>query len=202
MGSAHLHCARIIKSNVRACGGLVHFVDRVLSIPSKSMLEVLSSREELSEFVTLLEMSEVSKELNSEFSGTVLAPTNDALNTHLSTEAKTKLLENKKAFQTFVKRHILNDSVCCHSLGSGFWFQPQRHSTLGGGRLRSVIRGTKRVIGGAQVENCDIHTTNGLVHVVDKPIFQRRTRGSILGLFNRRNGRGRGRQTSIFDWPF
>jgi transforming growth factor-beta-induced protein len=194
---ATVGCARVVRSNVRACNGLVHFIDRVLQVPTGTVMDVLKSRTELSEFVTLIEMSGVEEEL-ADFSGTVLAPNNDAIENYLGEDEKKKILADKEQFSQFVKQHFLEDKLCCHQFGSREFFTQPSHRTLAG---TSLVSGLRR-IGGANIDNCDQLATDGIVHVIDRPIIRRRI-NSFADLLDRMvQNRGRGRSVfDNFEWP-
>lgn len=193
---ATIGCAKVLRSNVRSCNGVVHFIDRVLKPAQGSVMDVLKSKPELSEFVTLLEMSGVEAEMT-EFSGTVLAPTNEAIEKYLPSDRKKEIFANKETFSQFVKQHLLEHQLCCHQLATRDMFAQIRHRTLAGNSLTS----SQRRIGGASIDDCDQLATNGIIHVIDRPIVRRRV-SSFSDLFERMT-QNRGRSTfDDFEWPF
>ena len=77
-------------------------------MPKKSLLQLLREKEELSEFVSLLEMGGLEGEVGAaNFSGAVLAPTNEALEEYVPEEEKEALLEDLEKLRAFLSQHIL-----------------------------------------------------------------------------------------------
>lgn len=193
-------CARVVRANLKSCDGVVHFVDRVLKVPSKSSMEVLRENAQLSEFVSLLEIAGLDTLLNSsDFTGTVLAPSNEAIDSYLKPEDKEKLLGDSDKLKAVLNQHILKVQVCCHGFASSSIFEQNGYETLAENYLVSSHVGSRKRIGGAFVTNCDNEATNGIVHIVDRPIIRRRAT-SILDLFSR--GGSRDDFNWNVDWPF
>lgn len=89
-----------------AFGVTLHF--QALNAPTKNVYDLLKSRSELSEFVSLVDQAGLADYLKStSLEGTVLVPTNRALERSLNQAEKRRLLANRAHLRRFLKEHIL-----------------------------------------------------------------------------------------------
>jgi uncharacterized surface protein with fasciclin (FAS1) repeats len=193
---ANIGCARVIRGNERVCNGILHYLDRPLMIPERTVLGEMAARPELSEFLTMLELAGLDDKVGeADFRGTVLALTNEAINEAMSADEKQALIEDAEKLGSFLRRHILTEEACCHSLGSTSIFRPRRVRNMDGSRLPTSIIGGEKRIGGVAVMECDVGGKNGLLHILAGPLPPQRRRTTIFSLFNDKD-------FNNLDWPF
>lgn len=73
------NCAPLIKANQEAENGVVHVIDRVLTPVTKTIMEILRERNDMAVMQTVLEKTDLAKQLaNSDKQFTLLAPTDKA----------------------------------------------------------------------------------------------------------------------------
>uniref|UniRef100_A0A914WUQ7 FAS1 domain-containing protein n=1 Tax=Plectus sambesii TaxID=2011161 RepID=A0A914WUQ7_9BILA len=174
--NAHVGCSQIVVANVHTCNGVIHVIDKPLTFAKQPVLELLKSRADLSQFVHMLEASGLLDVVdNDDFDGTVLAPTNAAMDSALSTDDKQSLFDDTDKLDMFVKRHIIREKLCEYQLSNAMGpFSMRRYRALAGDMLNGRrIRG-KFELGGSTVSKTDLRATNGIVHILERPIARRR----------------------------
>jgi len=178
-----IQCANVVRSNVEVCHGVIHYIDKVLVSPVQNLMELLRNRSELSKFVLLVEASRLDERLSSrEFTGTVLAPTNEGIEKVISARSMETLLTDSQKVATFVKSHILQDQVCCSDLTTAGFPSRSRLTNMNGRSIFGFNTGGRRQIGYAKVDKCDLIGTNGIIHEIDRPIVNNR-KSRIASLF-------------------
>ncbi|XP_023226463.1 transforming growth factor-beta-induced protein ig-h3-like [Centruroides sculpturatus] len=167
---AHItaQCVRVIPSDRRVCGGVLHLVDQVLLPPKQSVMDVIEDTKEFSVLKHLLRGTGLDRKLREdEGPFTLFAPTDTAFYS-FSEVPISELTEDWNRAERFLKRHILNDMKCC----AGIFHSPFRHDharTLEGS-LVPLHRATSGWIwfGRARIHQCDLTAENGVVHIIDK----------------------------------
>lgn len=184
--SATVQCGRLESVDTRACGAVLHEVDRVLAAPTQSAWDILQQREDLSHMRDIVEASSFKDYLSS--SGvhppfTLLAPTNHAIeNSRVSTTRLQEIKAKKEDADVFVKRHILPTPLCCSGVGVSSWLFTNRVKTLNENltyKIRKDSRNRVR-IGEAVVQQCDKMASNGIVHIVDQPMVPPRPAWNVF----------------------
>jgi len=169
-------CARAEKIT-SSCNGAMVYLDKALTIPTKTVYDLLKSKPDFSEFVSLIDAAGLSDGFKSDqFDATVLAPTNQALSNAIEAEEKRHLMASPQRLRRFVKEQVILGSKCCHELsGNDDWFSGTRFTTMAGTQLTTTGRDEGRLrVGGARVKQCDLEATNGLVHAIEGVVTSRR----------------------------
>ncbi|XP_067125322.1 transforming growth factor-beta-induced protein ig-h3-like [Centruroides vittatus] len=167
---AHItaQCVRVIPSDRRVCGGVLHLVDQVLLPPKRSVMDVVEDTKEFSVLKRLLRGTGLDRKLREDKGPfTLFAPTDTAFYS-FSPVPVSELTEDWNRTERFLQRHILNDMKCC----AGIFHSPFRHDharTLEGS-LVPLHRAASGWIwfGRARIHRCDLTAENGVVHIVDK----------------------------------
>ena len=103
-------CSRISILDSRACGAVVHVVERVLAPPKASVMEHLEGDEDFSIFTKMLHDTGLNETLTEEGPFTVLAPSNHVF--HALPEVELQEVQNNLEMQDqLVKQHIIK-GVC------------------------------------------------------------------------------------------
>ncbi|KAJ1527112.1 hypothetical protein ONE63_008647 [Megalurothrips usitatus] len=174
--SATVQCARIESVNSKACGAVVHEVDRVITPPTETLLDMLRQRQELSTFRDVALASSYGELLSGNLSAaththklaTLLAPTNAAFEENVSAERLAQIMSDKKQADAFMERHVLPVSMCCSGVGVSSWLFTNRVSSMSSHSYRIRKDSHNRVrVGDALVQQCDKMATNGIMHVID-----------------------------------
>lgn len=164
-----VECARITHFDNKACGGVIHEVDRLLVPPENTWIEELRKRGNYSVFLKLIEKIGLEEDLKDDDTPlTILAPTDDAFDELES--ADMELLHNDTQLTSrIIKHHILPEMLCCTGVSSSSWLFVNRVETLGGQYI-TVRRDNDDKIhfGTTKVKQCDIITTNGIIHSVNR----------------------------------
>ena len=150
------------------------------TLPLKNTIfEVAQSNKtlNLSTFVKLLVLANLSDPLNGTGTYTVLAPSNDAF-AKLNNTTLTDLQNNKTELQNTLAYHVIpQEELLAHNFsGNG------TVKTLFGAILPYSVNGTKITFGSgnntATVTKADINATNGVVHIING-VLQPPTAGAV-----------------------
>ncbi|XP_034241896.1 uncharacterized protein LOC117645685 isoform X2 [Thrips palmi] len=176
--SATVQCARVEDANNKACGAVLHEVDRVLRPAEDSVMQMVEQRADLSVLRDIIKASSFAEKLSQPNSAdfpafTLLAPTNDAFEELKDAERVAKLKTDKGHADSFVQRHVLPSTLCCSGVGVSSWMFTHRVPSLKKDVAHKVRRdGLNRPhIGDAVVQQCDAIGSNGIMHVIDTPLI-------------------------------
>lgn len=104
---ATINCAKVTGFDEKACGSVIHEINRVLVPPKKNILEIVNSNDKFTTLSKILKDTEVEKILQeSNQSISLLAPTDEAF-AGLSEEDLKTLQEDKKKANEVLKNHVL-----------------------------------------------------------------------------------------------
>lgn len=106
-----MNCARIKNYDEKACGSVIHEVDKILVPPSRSVLEIVKNNGNFSTLMKILNGTEVEKILEDEKNSiTLLAPDNEAFS-KVSEEDMKILTEDKEKANAVMKNHVLSGKL-------------------------------------------------------------------------------------------
>lgn len=165
-----IQCATILKSNIQSCNGIIHIIDKVLVPPVGTVVDVLEVDNRFTEFVRLLKNSGLADQLQGKGPFTVLAPTNEALKEVSENDMK-ELESRKEHLQSFIKDHIIQGHHCCSQIkrfGDRFNIFPRRLRSVSGMKLIVEESRDQLSVGTADVTECDMVGTNGVVHAINE----------------------------------
>ncbi|KDR10948.1 transforming growth factor-beta-induced protein ig-h3-like [Zootermopsis nevadensis] len=165
---ATAQCARVINFDNRACGGVVHEVDKLLMPPTGSILELIEKGDNYTLLRKIIKGTGLEDDLSGDGPFTFLAPTDSAFYKLEEEDLKT-ITEDKHLAARVLRQHLLPEALCCTGVSATSWPFTNRVETLGG-RSVAVRRDHEgRVhIGSAMVQDCDIPATNGIIHSVNR----------------------------------
>ncbi len=171
---------KIVASEVLATNGVIHSIDNVITIPKKSLVEVVkadSSFSDLVAFVMAADPSVATALTDASANGnTVFLPKNAAFAALYkdSTMTKAKLLDpaNKTLLTNILLYHVVPSRVFSTDLPNVTGEVQTANATgkvsfdLTGG---AKIKGTKS--GASNITTANILATNGVMHVIDKVLI-------------------------------
>ena len=170
--------AKVSTADVMADNGVIHVIDNVImpleemGTPTSSIVEVaLADPENFSTLVTALTAANLVDTLSDEtMEFTVFAPTNAAF-AKIDSTVLSDLLADTDALTTVLLTHVVGNA----SLSSldAYAANGKTLTTLSTSKVDVSIDEVtgQLVIGGANVVISDIHTTNGIIHVIDTVIL-------------------------------
>lgn len=101
-----MNCARLVQFDVDSCGSVLHQVDKVLSPPTKSLIEVLESTKKYSKFLKLIRDANLTDLISeSEKEYTLLVPSDEVFAEQ--EEWYQQLLNDSDNLERIIKSHIL-----------------------------------------------------------------------------------------------
>ncbi|XP_066990165.1 transforming growth factor-beta-induced protein ig-h3-like [Macrobrachium rosenbergii] len=162
-------CSPVSTLDSRACGAVVHVVERLFVIPQETVMDHLEDSGDFSIFTQMVKKTGVNETLVQEGPFTVLAPSDHVFRTLPKNELD-HLMEDTDLQEQLVKLHVLNEHVCCAGINPNTWLFMDHKRTLDGHSSVHVRRtGTGRLMAGpARITHCSAPTRNGLVHTVNQ----------------------------------
>ncbi|XP_057177052.1 periostin isoform X2 [Triplophysa rosa] len=165
-GVVTVNCARIIHGNQVATNGVVHVIDRVISVVEQSIKDVIENNDELTSLNTAALASGLMDQLVEPGHYTLFAPTNKAFET-LDREVLERLLGDKTLLQVLLNYHTLNSVQCSEAIMVGSIYE-----TLEGSNIEIGCDGESLTVNGIKmVLKKDIVTTNGVIHLIDQVLM-------------------------------
>nr|XP_055064466.1 periostin isoform X1 [Misgurnus anguillicaudatus] len=164
-GIVTVNCARIIHGNQVATNGVVHVIDRVISVVDKSIWDVINTHDELTTIKASAETG-VLDHLSKPGHYTLFAPTNDAFE-KLDIEVLDRLMEDNTVLQAFFNYHTLKSVQCSEAIMGGSIYE-----TLEGSNIEIGCDGDSLTVNGIKmVLKKDIVTNNGVIHLIDQVLM-------------------------------
>jgi len=182
--------ARVIAADNYASNGVVHIIDKVLTVPSgpapgtKNIVQLAESVSDLSTLVAAVVAGDLADTLSSPGAFTVFAPTNDAFKA-LPPGTFDRLMkpENKKELVDILTYHVLAEEVLSKDL------KPFQAVNSVEGKLLHVTKFGGRVRVGASLESKDLRNvikadniaSNGVVHIIDGVLLPPSSSSIVVG---------------------
>ncbi|RZF32822.1 hypothetical protein LSTR_LSTR011468 [Laodelphax striatellus] len=173
--SITVECARIVKKEGKACNSAVYEIDEVLIPPNGTVLQVIQSDPQLTILKEMIEGTDLENQLKSlsEKNYTFLAPTNAAFE-KLAERTRKMLLEVKDFADQVLKRHVIQDVMCCSGVVPVPWPFTKTVETISGKVLEvNRDRSDRVTFSGNRVTTCDRLATDGIVHHVSNVFMSR-----------------------------
>ncbi|XP_048034863.1 periostin isoform X2 [Megalobrama amblycephala] len=165
-GVVTVNCARIIHGNQVATNGVVHVIDRVISVVRQTINDVIENDDELSTLNTAVVNSGLQAQLDEPGHYTLFAPTNDAFD-KLDSDVLERLMSDTTVLQALLKYHLLNSVQCSEAIMAG-----SIYGTLEGSNIEIGCDGESLTVNGIKmVLKKDIVTTNGVIHLIDQVLM-------------------------------
>uniref|UniRef100_A0A8C1BRM0 Periostin n=1 Tax=Cyprinus carpio carpio TaxID=630221 RepID=A0A8C1BRM0_CYPCA len=160
-GVVTVNCARIIHGNQVATNGVVHVIDRVISVVSQTIKDVIESNDDLTSLnVCLL------GQLAEPGHYTLFAPTNEAFE-NLDSDVLERLMSDTTVLQALLKYHLLNSVQCSEAIMAG-----SVYGTLEGSNIEIGCDGESLTVNGIKmVLKKDIVTSNGVIHLINQVLM-------------------------------
>ncbi|XP_063232448.1 transforming growth factor-beta-induced protein ig-h3-like [Bacillus rossius redtenbacheri] len=174
-----VQCARLLRQDTKACGGVIHAVDRLLLPPTQSVLYIVNTDEKFSTLSSIIKGSGLEAELRDTDPVTLLAPTDEVF-ARLDEQDLARLLEDKKLAKQMLRQHILPEAMCCSGVGASAWPFTANVETLSGKSIPARRDYEGRVhFGSTTVVDCDVMATNGILHTVNRVMLPQDARGNL-----------------------
>lgn len=167
MNRATVNCARLIHFDQDSCGSVLHQVDKVLTPPSKNLLEMLEENPQYSQFLKLVVDANLTSmmEDSTDDGLTLLVPRDEVFS-----EVDDWMKEKSQAeLQELIKNHIVPDVMCCAGIVRSEWPFTRTITTINKNQL-SLTRDRRPKVQNAGVTKCDQVGTNGIIHEINDVI--------------------------------
>uniref|UniRef100_A0A671REF7 Periostin-like n=1 Tax=Sinocyclocheilus anshuiensis TaxID=1608454 RepID=A0A671REF7_9TELE len=165
-GVVTVNCARIIHGNQVATNGVVHVIDRVISVVSQTIKDVIESNDDLASLNTVALTSGLQGQLAEPGHYTLFAPTNEAFD-KLGSDVLERLMSDTTVLQALLKYHLLNSVQCSEAIMAG-----SIYGTLEGSNIEIGCDGESLTVNGIKmVLKKDIVTSNGVIHLIDQMLM-------------------------------
>ncbi|XP_042588497.1 periostin isoform X3 [Cyprinus carpio] len=165
-GVVTVNCARIIHGNQVATNGVVHVIDRVISVVSQTIKDVIESNDDLTSLNTAALSSGLLGQLAEPGHYTLFAPTNEAFE-NLDSDVLERLMSDTTVLQALLKYHLLNSVQCSEAIMAG-----SVYGTLEGSNIEIGCDGESLTVNGIKmVLKKDIVTSNGVIHLINQVLM-------------------------------
>ncbi|KAJ7997483.1 hypothetical protein DPEC_G00229480 [Dallia pectoralis] len=165
-GIVTVNCARVVYANQVATNGVVHVIDHVITPVASTIKEALDVDDNLSLFNAIAQASGVMEKLGQPGHYTLFVPNNDAMNT-LDPRFLERISGDKSLMAALVNYHLLNSVQCSEAIMSGTAYE-----TAEGSNVEIGCEGDSLTVNNVKmVQQKDIVTTNGVIHLIDKVLI-------------------------------
>jgi transforming growth factor-beta-induced protein len=153
---------RLVNVDIPATNGVIHIIDKVLTVPTGHVVQVLESQNKWSQLFNFVNKANLSSTLTGTGPFTVFAPNNNAWNT-LTSGQRDYLNNNNTALSQVLTYHVLPTA-----LFSAF-FSTGQVATVNGASLNfnAPANGTATINNNVRIVTADVPATNGVVHEID-----------------------------------
>ncbi|XP_054712252.1 transforming growth factor-beta-induced protein ig-h3-like [Uloborus diversus] len=162
--------AIIEDSDIEGQNGVLHVIDRVLTPPSHSIMELLQSNEEYSMMADAIhnvqefEPHFLSSRSNKSF--TIFLPTNEAFE-KLGEENFHHIMKNKRRLKKMVQNHVVDNMFATGSIHSKLQYNVRtEYQTVKVHKEKDGL-----MVNTAHVIQPDVLTKDGIVHCIDKVLI-------------------------------
>lgn len=161
------NCAKITSINNYATNGVVHLIDRMLPIPTKTVLEIIASNSQLTILKGLLSQADMVEKLRDpEETFTVFAPVDSAFK-QISNELLKKWQKGEGCVTSIVKNHISPHVICSSAIINVGYVSNLLSKELKIKRDEN----DKLFVNDIQIVGYDIVGTNGVVHIIEEVLI-------------------------------
>ncbi|KAG8184629.1 hypothetical protein JTE90_022677 [Oedothorax gibbosus] len=166
--------AIIEDSDIEGQNGVVHIINRVLTPPSGSIMELLQSKEEYSmmadaiHHVQKFEPQFLVSRSNRSF--TMFAPTNQAFEESLGEGNFHNIMKNKRKLKKMVQNHVVDNMFSAGSIHTKLQYNVRtEYQTVNVHKEKDGL-----MVNSAHVIMPDVVTKDGIVHCIDKVLVPER----------------------------
>ncbi|KAI8055588.1 FAS1 domain-containing protein [Gilbertella persicaria] len=185
--------AKVIDQNIEASNGVIHAVDKVLSLPLY-LDETLRMNKDSQDFYDKAKKADITNELRQARGYTVFVTKGDIFGDELSSVEKSYLLdhpEGRKDLSRLLKHAISPDMYSSDKFAEG----KSAIDTLEGSEKLEIFTKVRKILGNQfkvndiDVEKSDILAANGVIHILERPLMPKdkgfiepATRKTLLGM--------------------
>jgi uncharacterized surface protein with fasciclin (FAS1) repeats len=169
-----VNASTVIVPDVMASNGIIHAIDAVLMPPSMNeptgtIVDVASGDDRFSTLVAALGAADLVGALSGEGPFTVFAPTNAAFDL-IASGTIDSLLADQEKIANLLKQHVVAGEV---DSAAAYAANGTSVPTLSMAEIGVNINTTTDALsfGAANIIQTDIHTTNGIIHVIDAVVL-------------------------------
>lgn len=171
----NVNLSTVTTTNIMADNGIIHVIDAVLmppadvGEPTMNIVETAVANEDFETLVAAVTAAGLVDTLsNEEATFTVFAPT-DAAFERLGAANVEALLQDTDLLTEILTQHVVAASV---NVPTAYSLIGSNATTVSGNEIAISLTGENTLrFGGAEIEITDIHTTNGIIHVIDTVVI-------------------------------
>jgi transforming growth factor-beta-induced protein len=167
MNRATVNCARLVHFDQDSCGSVLHQVDKVLSPPTRNLLEMLENNQQYSHFLKLVKRANLTSllEETSDDGLTMFVPRDEVF-----AEVGDWLKDKSDAeMEELIKNHIVPDVMCCAGIVRSEWPFTKTIEAISKNPL-TLNRDRRPKVANAGITKCDNIGTNGIIHEINDVI--------------------------------
>jgi len=163
-GNKTINGARLTGRDISLSNGVVHLIDDVIMPTDTNIGEYIANHDtDFKDLFGLLVLGRLFGELETNGPYTVFAPKDGAF--EAITPILTILISDRPKLTDVLKNHVVSNTYWSVGLRDGMTL-----TTINGKNLTITIDNEGVKVNDAKVTMADIHTSNGVIHVIDKVI--------------------------------
>lgn len=170
-----IESAIVKKPDIEGENGILHIVDRVLSQPSTSILEVVETKGDFSMFADAIhrvrrdDPNFMSMESKTDTSFTLFAPINKAFH-KMQKDKLRSLMRNKRSLKKVIQNHVVDNMYSTGSFKSQLMYDIKTEfQTVHVHKEKGEL-----MVNDAHVIESDMLATDGIIHCIDKVLVPER----------------------------
>lgn len=171
----NVNLSTVTTTNIMADNGIIHVIDAVLmppadvGEPTMNIVETAVANDDFETLVAAVTAAGLVDTLsNEEATFTVFAPT-DAAFERLGAANVEALLQDTDLLTEILTQHVVAASV---NVPTAYSLIGSNATTVSGNEIAISLTGENTLrFGGAEIEITDIHTTNGIIHVINTVVI-------------------------------
>ena len=160
---------KVKTANVQAANGVIHVISDVLIPPTESIAEVVSGNSNFEVLLAAVVRAGLATAVSSNGKYTVFAPTDDAFAAAGFPDVASINLAPQNAVTAIVKAHIIGTNVFASDLinaSTAPTLQTGVSLTIGTNPASVKLTGSASPV--SNIDEANITTTNGVIHVIDR----------------------------------
>ncbi|HMA82828.1 MAG TPA: fasciclin domain-containing protein [Candidatus Thermoplasmatota archaeon] len=158
--------ATITTKDIMCTNGVIHAIDTVL-YPEKNIAETIQSYTILTTFTSLVQSTELNEQLNNEdFMFTVFVPTDDAFSSLNESYLENLTEHSSQDLLTLLSNHILSEQFEENDFTNGMNIETTENT-----KIKILLDDGEITVNNATIISSDIPCSNGVIHIIDRVLF-------------------------------
>lgn len=162
---------KVKTADVPAANGVIHVIERVLTPPTRTIAQIVSSDTSFSILLAAVVRAGLADAVSQPGKYTVFAPTNAAFRAAGFADAAAINAANQTVITNVVKQHVLTTNVFASDLTEGATPTTLQANTLTINLNPVRVKVTGSANASSNVTTANVVATNGVIHIIDRVLL-------------------------------